>query len=67
MGIKFPPIATVPLSSDQLPVATAEGNHDTPDDEFAAEEAPLSIAEAKRRLAITFGVDPASIKITVEA
>jgi len=67
MGIKFPPIATVPLSSDQLPVATAEGNHDLPDDEFAAEEAPLSIAEAKRRLAITFGVDPASIKITVEA
>jgi hypothetical protein len=32
-----------------------------------SEKAPLSIAEAKRRLARTLGVDPASIKITVEA
>lgn len=32
----------------------------------AAEEAPLSIAEAKRRLAATFGVSPDNIKITVE-
>ena len=41
------------------------------DDELTAEdraevEAPLTIAEAKRRLAITFGVDPSAIKITVE-
>jgi len=28
---------------------------------------PLTIAEAKRRLAQTFGVEPSSIKITVEA
>ncbi|MFZ5720204.1 MAG: hypothetical protein ACOY5Y_12175 [Pseudomonadota bacterium] len=29
-------------------------------------EDPLTIAEAKRRLALTFGVDPSAIKITVE-
>lgn len=29
-------------------------------------EEPLTIPEAKRRLAITFGVDPSAIKITVE-
>lgn len=29
-------------------------------------EAPLSIAEAKRRLAVTLGVDPSNIKITVD-
>lgn len=28
---------------------------------------PLTIAEAKRRLALTFGVDPSSVKITIEA
>ncbi|MFO1069692.1 MAG: hypothetical protein U1E14_14325 [Geminicoccaceae bacterium] len=33
----------------------------------ATEEAPLTIAEAKRRLAQTLGVDPSSIRITVEA
>jgi hypothetical protein len=29
-------------------------------------EAPLTIAEAKRRLGITFNVDPANIKIIEE-
>ncbi len=62
MGIKFPPIATVPLSSAQIAAALDEGDHDA-----QADEAPLSIPEAKRRLAITLGVDPANIKITVEA
>lgn len=63
MGLKFPPFATVPLSSEQL-AAAASG-----DDKNAApaEEGPLSIAEAKRRLALTLGVDAANIKITVEA
>lgn len=31
-----------------------------------ASEEPLTIPEAKRRLALTFGVDPSAIKITVE-
>ena len=30
------------------------------------EDSPLTIAEAKRRLALTFGVDPSAIKIIVE-
>ena len=67
MGIKFPPIATVPLSSAQIAAAVDEGDHDARRGELPAEEAALSIAEAKRRLAITFGVGPANIKITVEA
>ena len=29
--------------------------------------ASLTIAEAKRRLALTFGVDPSSVRITIEA
>jgi hypothetical protein len=33
----------------------------------AREEPPLTIPEAKRRLAATLGVEPSSIKITVEA
>ena len=32
-----------------------------------ANDGPLTIAEAKSRLARTLGVDPTSIKITVEA
>jgi len=67
MGIKFPPIATVPLSSDQILSAVAEGNHAVRGVELPTEEASLTIADAKRRLAITFGVDVANIKITVEA
>lgn len=66
-GLKFPPLATVPLMS------VDDAGESPLDDEKASSvsmpsgEAPLSIAEAKRRLAETFGVDPSSIKITVEA
>lgn len=58
MGLKFPPIATVPLASEQIATVAADE---------APAEVSLSIAEAKRRLALTLGVDPANIKITVEA
>jgi hypothetical protein len=70
MGLKFPPIATVPLSSARMPAANMADSGDTEDSlggEVPSVEAPLSIAEAKRRLALTLGVDPANIKITVEA
>jgi hypothetical protein len=67
MGLKFPPIATVPLSSAQIAAAVAEVDQAAQPTELPAEEAPLSIAEAKRRLALAFGVTPANIKITVEA
>jgi hypothetical protein len=55
-GLKNPPIATVALTS----------SGPAPKEAMASDE-PLSIAEAKRRLAITLGVDPSSIKISVEA
>ena len=68
-GLKFPPIATVPLTPELI--AAIEKTDDADEAETSAveesEEAPLSIAEAKRRLAKTLGVDPANIKITVEA
>jgi hypothetical protein len=34
---------------------------------IAPSDAPLTIGEAKRRLALTFGVAPESVKITIEA
>jgi hypothetical protein len=68
-GLKFPPIATVPLTPELI--AALEETSAVDEAETSAveegEELPLSIAEAKRRLAKTLGVDPANIKITVEA
>jgi hypothetical protein len=62
-GLKFPPIATVPLKLDVLADQEVESDSEAPREQ----EAPLTIAEAKRRLAVSLGVDPSSIKITVEA
>lgn len=64
-GLKFKPIATVPLSSDV--VAAMDELDDDSQAGTSDNESPLTIAEAKRRLAKTFGVDASSIKITVEA
>jgi hypothetical protein len=58
-GLAHPPIARIPLNAEK-PGSDEGGERDHVDD-------PLTIAEAKRRLALTFGVDPSSIKITVEA
>lgn len=63
-ALKFPAIATVPFSPDY--VQTAENEAAEADDLADVGDAPLTIAEAKRRLAFTFGVDPSKIKITVE-
>lgn len=62
-GLKNPPIATIRLES----TAEAESIVTPSIPSSGAEQPPLTIAEAKRRLAITLGVDPSSIKITVEA
>ena len=59
-GLEHKPIHRVPLSK---PTAT-QGDKFAPSE--SADEA-LTIAEAKRRLAMTFGVDPESVKITIEA
>jgi hypothetical protein len=69
IGIAHPAKMTVPLKSSDMgndtepPIATADST--ATDD--ADDEAPLTIGDAKRRLAKTFGVEPSSIKITVEA
>lgn len=59
-GLATPPIATIPLAADEPPSveagAAVENNLE-----------PLSIPEAKRRLAITLGVKLENIKITVDA
>lgn len=61
-GLEHPAIARVPLEPDEL-------DHDTTADRQGGDnnEQRLTIAEAKRRLAVSLGVDPSSIKITVEA
>jgi hypothetical protein len=61
-GLKHPPIAVVPLAekpAEQPPHEASQA--------FVAADAPFTIAEAKRRLAATFGVTPEAIKITIEA
>ncbi len=69
-GLKHAAIATVPLSPDFIAAVKEQASGADESETYApqeVEEAPLSIAEAKRRLAKTLGVDPANIKITVEA
>jgi hypothetical protein len=61
-GLDHPPIAHVPLEpkeSNQDVIVETKVMHNG--------DKPLTIAEAKRRLAMTLGVDPSSIKIMVEA
>ena len=64
MGLEFPTISVVSLSSEQI---AAVGADDDEDVASPGEEVPLSVAEAKCRLALSLGVGPANIKITVEA
>ncbi len=67
-GLEFPPIAIVPLVlEEEAEDATSDDGLEVDSISPPSGEAPLSIAEAKRRLAETFRVDPSSIKIIVEA
>jgi hypothetical protein len=59
-GNDSPPIARVPLEPEKIEAVVVER-------ELGSEDKPLTIAEAKRRLALSLGVDAGSIKITVEA
>ncbi len=66
-GLKHPPLEIVPLAPGDLAEPDTEIREAEPTTSPAAtDDSPLTIPEAKRRLAITFGVDPSSIKITVE-
>jgi hypothetical protein len=61
-GLDHPPIARVPFEPEE---SDSDVLLETKD--LDNRDMPLTIAEAKRRLAVTLGVDPSSIKITVEA
>ncbi len=64
-GLKNPPIAKIPL--DSKAIAGLKEEEPSEPDLIRQEESPLSIAEAKRRLALALGVDAANIRISVEA
>lgn len=61
-GLKNKEIALVPLKAKApAPVIhSSEANHEE-------KEPPLTLQDAKRRLAITLGVDPSNIKIIIDA
>lgn len=67
MGLDFPAIMVRDLAPGILmensPSDDADEYHE---DNVPAQEAPLTIGEAKRRLALTFGVPETSVKITIE-
>jgi hypothetical protein len=74
-GLKFPAFAkNIPVLLDHQmdSVATEGDDEDEPPAPppapapSAPDAGPLTIPEAKRRLALTFGVDPGAIKIIVE-
>jgi len=60
VGLTYKPIARVPLSETSESEAKQSALTEPSDDS-------LSIAEAKRRLAMTFGVAPERVKIIIEA
>jgi len=61
-GLVHPPIATVPLAG----ISFEEENETAAEEMDEAVDEPLTIPEAKRRLAHTLGVPESAIKITVE-
>lgn len=65
-GLVHPAVLRVPLDG---PAPEADADDAEGFEEAGSEDADdrLTIAEAKRRLALTFGVDPSSVKITIEA
>jgi hypothetical protein len=74
-GLKTPPFAIVPLDDGREQAKQRPGFQGDSDDEIQPEasqeataeiEKPLTIAEAKRRLAQTYGVDPTNVRIIVE-
>lgn len=62
-GLKHPPVATFPLSDASEEKSKPAATEAAP---TVSKNAPLSISDARRQLAETFGVDPANVKITIE-
>lgn len=68
-GLKFPPIATVPLSEEMIAeISGHDAEMDEEDEQpvSSGDEPALTIAEAKIRLAKAFGVQPDNVKIIIE-
>jgi hypothetical protein len=65
IGLDYPPILKVPLSGKELNSLSEERDSDPV--ESTAGEALLTIAEAKRRLAMSLGVAESDIKITISS
>jgi hypothetical protein len=63
-GLAHPAIAIEPLTGETI--AKADERLDHPQD-VELEDEPLTIAEAKRRLALSLGVNEADIKITISS
>lgn len=61
LGVRYQFVYNVLKAASIEPASPKPG----PDQSSASEEG-LTIAEAKRRLALTFGVDPGAITITVQ-
>lgn len=67
LGLRYPPIAKVSLDQEPSPQKGGVAAEIQNGVGLALDSAPLTISEAKRRLAVALGVSPDSIKITVEA
>jgi len=63
-GLASPPIDRIPM--DETAGASTISNVTERAPQVPQAQQPLTIAQAKQGLALTFGVDPSSIKITVE-
>lgn len=71
MGLDYPPLAMINFAKDGLPQDGDEIDDDITEEDgeqspATAEIPPLTIPEAKRRLAETLGVPETAIKITIE-
>lgn len=60
-GLAHPAIARVPLTGE----VSAQTDEELGPQDVEVEDEPLTIAEAKRRLALSLGVNEADIKITI--
>ena len=73
LGLDYPPIAVVPLGksgdspsgvASAIPVSAHTSTSPNAD---RLSDRPLTMSEAKRGLALTFGVPESAIRITIEA
>lgn len=64
-GLDHPPIAKVPLTDQKDYKAIAQTNEELDPKDVELEDPPLTIREAKRRLALSLGVNEEDVTITI--